>query len=158
MGDTIWVDVQGRAEDDLPADNSIMLRLDKQLDTLAAKLGVAKLTTFYDYSAMEEEFGQLGEFVGDGGGDDDAGGEDDAAADAGDGGASRGQWFDPSEALAAVRAIRQHLVRRPDDLGFAPDPSRSHWPAELVEELGHVQGVLEDAAARKKKFRFLIVP
>ena len=87
-----------------------------------------------------------------------AGGEDDAAAaDAGDGGESRGQWFDPSVALAAVRAIRQHLLRRPDDLGFTPDASRSHWPADLTEELDHVQGVLEDAAARGKKFRFLIV-
>lgn len=32
MGDTIWVDVQGRAEGDLPSDNSIMPRLDQQLD------------------------------------------------------------------------------------------------------------------------------
>lgn len=60
MGDTIWVDVHGGSEDDLPSDNSIMLRLDKHLDKLADKIGVAKLTTFYDYSAMEDEFGDFG--------------------------------------------------------------------------------------------------
>lgn len=148
MGDTIWVDVDGRAGDDLPSDNSIMLRLGKQLDELAAKLGVPKLTTFYDYSAMEDEFGDLAA-------SDDAG--DEGSDKATDAPASPGQWFDPAPALKAVAAIRQHLDQHPSDLGFTPDASRSHWPNDLMEELGHVRSVLEDATARGKKFRFLIV-
>jgi hypothetical protein len=148
MGHTIWVDVEGRADDDLPSDNSMMLRLDKQLDKLAAKLGVARLTTFYDYSELEDEFDEPPDGEGD---------ADDEGASAGDAG-SGGAWFDPAAALAAVRAIRQHLLRRPADLGFKPDAPRAHWPANLMEELEHVQGVLEDAAARNKRFRFMIVP
>ena len=95
MGDTIWVDVEGRAEDDLPSDSSIMLRLEKYLDILAAKLGVARLTTFYDYSALDDEFGDL---VEDEGGDGDGGAPSDNPE-------SPGAWFDSAEAIAAVRAI-----------------------------------------------------
>ena len=147
MGDTIWVDVEGRAEDELPSDNSIMLRLEKQLDRLAAKLGVPGLKTFYDYSELEAEFADL---------EEDA--HPDESAEVADQTASRGTWFDPAAALTSVAAIREHLARHPADLGFKPDAPRSHWPADLTEELEHVRSVLEDAAARGKKFRFLIVP
>jgi hypothetical protein len=156
MGDTIWVDVEGRAKSDVPSDNSIMLRLDKELEKIAEKLGVSKLTSFYDYSVMADAFGDFGE-----GGeeDEDEEGEGDGAGAGGaDGGEPGGTWFDPSDALAAVRAIRQHLLQQPNDLGFKPDASRSHWPADLMKELECVQGVLEDAATRSRKFRFLIVP
>jgi len=146
MGLTIWVDVEGRADDEPRWDNSIMLQLERQLDKLAAKRGVARLTTFYDYTALEEDFAETPEA------------EREAAGGGADRAASRGEWFDPADALLAVRAIRQHLVQKPDDLGFKPDAPRSHWPAYLMEELEHVQGVLEDAAARNKRFRFLIVP
>ena len=69
----------------------------------------------------------------------------------------RGKWFDPAPALKAVTAIRQHLTRYPADLGFRPDASRSHWPADLMEELEGVQPVLEQALAEGKTFRFLVV-
>ena len=58
MGDTIWVDVQGRAKDDLPHDNSIMLRLKNELDRLSDKLGVPKLSDFYDYSELAAQFAE----------------------------------------------------------------------------------------------------
>lgn len=147
MGDTIWVDVDGRAEDEPLSDNSIMLRLDEQLDRLSAKLGIAKLTDFYDYSAKEAEFADLAH---------DADVEDDESAEVARP-ALPGTWFDPAPALTAVGAIRQHLAQHPADLGFKPDASRSRWPADLMEELEHVQSVLDDAAARGRKFRFLIV-
>ena len=56
MGDTIWVDVRGRSKDELPHDNSIMLRLKGDLDRLSTKLKVPKLSDFYDYSALEAEY------------------------------------------------------------------------------------------------------
>jgi hypothetical protein len=149
MGHTIWVDVQGRAEDDVPSDNSIMLRLEEQLERLAEKLGVSKLSSFYDYSVLEDE---LAEFV------EDAGRDNEHAPEVAGEARSRGQWFDPSAALAAVRAIRQHLLRHPADLDFTPNASRSHWPADLMDELAHVQSVLEAAASQNKRFRLLIVP
>jgi hypothetical protein len=60
MGDTIWVDVRGRPEDaDLPPDSSLMLRLQDELEALAAKLGVPKLSDFYDYSVLEEQLDEI---------------------------------------------------------------------------------------------------
>lgn len=47
MGDTIWVDIEGRKSGELPKDNSILLRLDKELTDLAARLQVRPLKDFY---------------------------------------------------------------------------------------------------------------
>ena len=145
MGDTIWVDVQGRAEDDLPPDCSIVLRLEKQLENLSEKLGVTRLTDFYDFSALQEEFSDATE------------GEDaDGDTRVGDSG-PEGTWFEPAPALAPVRAIHDHLARHPEDLRFKPDASRAHWPADLMEELAHCRRVLEEAMSSGRRFRFLIV-
>jgi hypothetical protein len=147
MGDTLWVDVRGRAGDDLPRDNSIMLRLQSQLDGLAARLIVSKLSDFYDYSEMEAAYGDFGE-------------ENEATDDAPDAGDNPpgGEWYDPRPALAAVRAIHAHLSEHSADLGFHPDPSRAHWPAALMDELADCLAVLQSAADQGRPFRFLIVP
>ena len=42
MGHTIWADVQGRPQDGLPSDNSLMLRFEKELEALAGRLRVVK--------------------------------------------------------------------------------------------------------------------
>jgi hypothetical protein len=144
MGDVIWVDVRGRSQDDLPGDNYIMLRMKGHLDGLCRKLKVPKLSDFYDYRALEEAYGDLEEV------------EDESAPT--DVGQARGSWFDSGPALAAVRAIYDHLVQHPEDLGIRPDPSTSHWPEYLMDELKHCQTMLEEAASRGLPFRFLIGP
>ncbi|MBI2376470.1 MAG: hypothetical protein HYV07_20920 [Deltaproteobacteria bacterium] len=113
-----------------------MLGLEKPLEQLAVKLGVPKLSTFYDFSALEEEFGEhLLE-----------GAEE-----------SSGSWFDPGQALRTVKALHEHLVKHPGDLGLEPDPSRQHWPGRLMEELSGTVGVLERAVLETKRFRLRIV-
>jgi hypothetical protein len=149
MGYAIWVDVQGRAEDDLPQDIAIMLLLKRELDALSEKLRVPRLTEFYDYSALEEAYAGLM--------DEDEAVEDSDSGEASGGGQSKGSWFDPAPALAAVRALHDHLVEHPGDLPFKPDASRRHWPADLMKELQHCQAVLEEAASRGRQFRFLIM-
>jgi hypothetical protein len=139
MGNTIWVGIRDQAKDDLPQDNSIMLRMEKELDRLAKKLKVVKLSKFYDYSELEVEFGDL---------------EDDEEFEIVE---REGVWFDPGPALAAVKAIRAHLAQHPEDLGFKPDASRQHWPKDLMAELNYCEAMLSDAMARGKEFRFLIV-
>ena len=51
MGDTIWVDIEGRGPGESPADNSIILRLEKHLANLPSKLNVPKLADFYAYES-----------------------------------------------------------------------------------------------------------
>jgi hypothetical protein len=147
MGDTIWVDVRGRSRGDLPRDNSIMLRMSAQLDRLSKKLKVPKLSDFYDSSEAEAQYADFAE--GEEPGEEDEAGDDEQV---------KGSWFDAGQALAAVRAIHDHLAQHPEDLGFKAGPSESHWPGQLMKELKHCRAVLEKAAASNRPFRFLIVP
>jgi hypothetical protein len=142
MSDTIWLEVQGRKAGDSPQDNSIMRRLQDQLDELSEQLGVAKLRDFYDYSALEEQYGAESE---------DSGTETEE-------GQPKASWFDSAQILASVRAIHEHLTRHPKALGFKPDESRRHWPTRLMEELKHCKSVLEEAVKRGRQARLLIVP
>ena len=127
MGAAIRVDVRGASEPAAPRNHSLMLRLADTLDRCSAKLNVPKLSEFYDSSALETEY------------DDD------------------GVWFDPGPALAAVRALGDHLARNPQVLGIAADSPRRHWPGLLAGEIEHCRATLEAAAAAGRPFRFLIV-
>jgi hypothetical protein len=141
MGDTIWVDVQGRAKDDLPQDNSVMLRFKDELDRLSDKLGVRKLSDFYDYSVLAAQFA-----------------EETTGVEADDKARPREMWFDPTQALAAVKAIHNHLLQNPEDFGFKAEPYRRNWPVNLMKELQNCQTVLEKTVSQGQQFRFLIVP
>lgn len=54
MGNTVWVLKEGQNEDDW--DHSFILREEKALERLAKKLKVKKLSDYYDYSVLNEEF------------------------------------------------------------------------------------------------------
>ena len=140
MGSTIWVDVEGRPEDDLPPDSSIMLKLMDELDDLSGRLKVAKLSEFVDYGVMEAEFA------------DELGLESSSDDEPG------GTWFDPGRPLEAVRAIHERLAGDFTALRWVPDRSRDHWPGQLMEELQHCRTVLEEALARGRKVRLLMMP
>lgn len=143
MGNTIWVDVEGRPENDLPQDNSILLRLAKNLDTISKKLKVACISEFFDYSALAEEFAEFLPVS--------------EAPESQENTRTKGIWFDPAPALAAVRALHRHLEANPADLRFNADKPREHWPKDLMVELKYCEDILEDALSRGKKFRFLLV-
>lgn len=161
MGNTIWVDVQGRDPQDLPSDQSLLLRAETELALLSAHLGVPSLSTFYDYSGLgdfdedfdTDDFDEDGE--ADDGGDDPADGEDTESSDA--------AWFDAAPALEAVTRLRQHLAEHQNDaadwkrLSLKVKAGRCPWPDGLLDELAEAQAILADALARKRRFRFLIV-
>lgn len=148
VGDTIWVDVKGREKGDVPRDNSMMLRLKDELDRVSDTLSLPRLSQFYDYSELQSQYG---DFV-------DQPVPDDSAADVIDGEQTGGAWFDPAPALAAVRAIQDHLEKHPEDFSFPADPRRRHWPADLIAELKDCRSRLEVAVSQGRQFRFLIVP
>jgi hypothetical protein len=61
MSDTIWLETtDGREKTGDERDNSIMLRLAEELDALAEKLNVPKLSSFYDNTALADAY--AGEF------------------------------------------------------------------------------------------------
>jgi hypothetical protein len=140
MSDTIWLQVnRGRGPEGDEQDNSIMVRLEGELDALSDNLGVARLSAFRDYSALEEL-------------------EDDEAEEGLPGGAPHESWFDAREGYTAVRRLLDELRATPERLGFNPDPSQSHWVGYLLDELSYCADQLKVAAEQGHQFRFLIVP
>lgn len=155
MGHTIWVEVHGQPLNETADDSSTMHRLMENLDALAGKLGVHKLSDFYDYSELEATYGDL-----------DKSGEADEGGDEGtppkqptlEDRQLKGEWFDSAVGLNSVRKLRQHLAERFDDLGFRPDCSTTHWPGQLIDELARTEEILTRAVPRGQRFRLLIVP
>jgi hypothetical protein len=140
MTDTIWLQVnRGRGPEGGEQDNSIMVSLERELDALADSLGVARLSAFRDYSALEEF-------------------EDEVTEEELPEGAPQGSWFDAKEGYTAVRRLLDELRARPERLRFNPDPSQSHWVGYLLDELSYCADQLKAAAEQGHQFRFLIVP
>lgn len=137
MSDTIWVDVEGRTEEELPSDNSIMLRLKNELDALCQELGVIRLSSFYDYSEVAANYYD--------------------SVDSADSRQSE-SWFDPVPALRAVQAISAFLSRSPESLDFGENRRGMHWRPALIRELENCESTLKQALATGRKFRLLIVP
>src|SRR6185312_15661773 len=144
MGNTIWVEIHGRPVTETAEDMSTMYRLMDNLDKLAGKLGVRKLSDFYDYSELEEEYGDLGE---DGGEDSDEDEKPESEPTLEERQA-KGSWFDSAVGLDPVRKLRERLTEHFEDLDFKSDRSRGHWPKQLMDELSHTEQVLSEAASR----------
>ena len=141
MGNTIWLELTD--VDTLPAgsgrDNSTMLDLQDQLDTLAERLGVTKLSAFFDYSALEEDFSE-------------------ELAEAGLPAASPERaWFDSRQGLATIDALLEELRARPESLGFRPDGRRKEWPRAVLDDLAYCSAGLRAAVARSAEFSFRII-
>ena len=151
MGHTIWVEVHGRSLKETAGDHSTMDRLMDKLDVLAGKLGVRKLSDFYDYSELEAAYGDLDDAEGEGN-------EESAAQPTLEERQARGDWFDSATGLDSIRKLRQRLSEQFDELGFQPDQSTAHWPEQLLAELIDAEEILTEAASRDQQFRLLIVP
>ena len=120
MGHTIWVEVHGRPLKETADDSSTMHRLMDNLDVLAGKLGVRKLSDFYDYSELEEAYGDLSD---EGEDTEDDGEEESAPEPTLEKHQAKGEWFDSAVGIDSIRKLRQRLTERFDDLDFRPDRS-----------------------------------
>jgi hypothetical protein len=112
----------------------VPLRLDKQLDVLAEKLGVAKITSFYDYRELIKAYDSDKEALPD------------------------PVWFDSAIGLATFKALRLCLEGNWGALDWTPNNSQEHWPQSLMDNLRFCESLLEDALLKGQSFRLLIVP
>lgn len=133
MGMTIWVDVEDvpHAKTDT-RDHSIVLVLEKNLERVATKLGVKKLKEFYDYSSMAAAYADRPVVI-------------------------EPRWADPSELLASLEAIHEHLRAHPKALRFRPDVARAHYPGSLMAELEHCVSVVKRARTERRRVRLLVL-
>jgi hypothetical protein len=139
MSDTIWLEIHdGRDKAGGDRDHSIMLRLADDLDALAGELGVPKLSSFFDNTALADAYA------------DEMEGADLPPVEL--------AWFDASAGLQTLDAVIRALRDNPAAVQMTPDPSRSHWPAMLLDELEACHASLVEAEQRGHRFHFLIVP
>jgi hypothetical protein len=113
---------------------SVLHRLEEPLDALSEKLGVAKLSSFYDYSELEKAHDPDTQAI------------------------REPQWFDSAEGLQAVRRLRSVLQADFAALGWVPQTSADHWSRQLLDELFWCEEVLEKAHTKRREFRLLVVP
>jgi hypothetical protein len=132
MSIAIWIDVNPRREETL-SDMTVLNALAKELDALAERLGVNKVSSFFDYRELIRGSGEA---------------EKDLPAPV---------WFDAATGLAAFSALHKKLKSDWAALSWTPNKSQGHWPERLMENLAFCCSVLQDAVTRKEKFRLLIV-
>jgi len=138
MSDTIWLEVtDGEEKSGGERDNSIMLKLAQELDALAERLDVPKLSSFYDNSALADAY--AGEIEG-------------------DFPPVESVWFEAAAGRRVVDAVLAELRRNGAAVRFPREPSRSHWPSALLDELEYCQASLVRAEQRRLRFHLLIVP
>lgn len=133
LGSTIWVQMNdGGSITGGDRDNSFTLRFEAELDALAERLGKAKLSSFYDYGALEAEF------------------EDDLDIETGS-----SSWFDAGAGLDTVSALLDELLRA------APSGPPHGIPGDVtprvIDELEYCRGLLATARDAGADFRLLIV-
>jgi hypothetical protein len=130
----LWIEARGRAGSETHQDMSVLLHLVASLDVLSARLEVAKLSSFFDYSQLETAFDIEGPHV------------------------CKPAWSRAIDGLDAVKALRVALQDDFAILGWAPRAGEEHWPHSVMEDLQWCQNVLERAVADGQAFRLLVVP
>jgi hypothetical protein len=158
MGDTIWVEIDGRPLEETGTDLSFLLRAIESLDELAVRLGVAKPGGFLDYTELEREAESIinpPEDV------DEAMEEVDEAPESVARREAVGAWFDAPAGLATVRALRRHLEAHPNAARIdlpGSDEDKERYRSELMEDLRTCERLVGEAAAEGRRFRLLVVP
>jgi hypothetical protein len=160
VGSAIWVEAYNRPLKETADDCCKSHRLADQLDRLALALGVRKLTDFYDWTEMtlaaDAELRALEAIER---GEESEGSFRNLTGQSISERQSTGEWYEPTEALVAVRALKDHIARSPSavEVPAAPD-DEGRYRGELMAEFELFQQMLERAVAEGQRFRFLIVP
>jgi hypothetical protein len=133
------------------------------LDDLAVRLGVAKLSDFFDYTEMarkadaELEAAEIRDGLREDTGDDDQ--TVDVTAEPVAQREATGDWFDSVQGLATVRTLTSYLVAHPRKLKMPTHPSDvKRYRSGLLNELRLCETVIARAASSGRRFRLLLVP
>jgi hypothetical protein len=139
MSMTVWLNVRTGAatRESVDDDLSALFSYQEALDTLAEKLQVEPLTTFFDDTDVRYNMDESGEFE-----ESDEGWPTDGA-----------KWHDPNSLLRTVEAIRAHLIAHPGSI-----PDADGWSQQsVVEEIDILLPSLRMAASKGNTVHLLVV-
>lgn len=146
MGMTLWIHtLEERNYSKDSDDYSLMYRFAEHLDALCESAGVQKLTDFFDFTDLEYRY------------DEDDSEDDDAAESTLDPetalayGIDDMCWFDASEGLATLTALRDGV-----NAGVVENLTENQKDG-LLEELAGCIAILEGPASRSGRFHWSVV-
>ncbi len=144
MGMTLWIHtLEGRDMLTDGEDRTLMYRLSDELDSLCDKLGVAKISSFFDSTELEicmrEDDDEIGEEPEIDSETENSYGIDDMV------------WFDASSGLATFQALRGSIA---DNELPNLDEENKTW---LLEELDDCITKLKDPSERGGKFNLSLI-
>lgn len=160
MSMTLWLHtLQGREMTRESDDHTLMHELAEELDALCVRLGVTRLSSFFDLTDMEYNYaGRAGQSVraqdeGDDDGDDDS---EISTLDPETGyayGIDDMRWFDAAAGLEALQALYEEIAA---DGGFELHLSEEEYDV-LLDEIGDCIVQLKEAAAQQGRFHLAVL-
>jgi hypothetical protein len=155
MSMTLWLHtLQGREMTRESDDHTLMHELAGDLDALCVRLGVAKLSSFFDLTDMEYNYaGRAGQVRS---GEDEGDDEELSTLDPETGyayGIDDMRWFDAAIGLQALQALYEEIAT---DGGFELHLSEEEYDV-LLDEIEDCIVQLKEAAARQGRFHLAVL-
>jgi hypothetical protein len=155
MGSAIWIEIKGRPFKETAYDCCKILRLDDELDEVAIRHELSKLSSFFDWTEMarlaeleiSEDADLKPEFR-------DLTGEPLAVRE------QTGDWFDSSQGLKTIQTLQGRLNEIDEAIRSRTSSAKDfeRYRGELLDELKLCERFLTEAVAAGQPFRLLVVP
>lgn len=146
MGMTLWIStLDGRNIVKNTNDHSMMYRHAETLDSLCERFSVEKLSSFFDFTALQHDFKE--EL------DNEEEQHDRLDPETGyEYGIDDMAWFDSASGLATLTALHAHI-----DTFAELKKLKETQRQQLIDELNDCLLMLEDSAARNGKFHLAVI-
>jgi hypothetical protein len=143
MGTTLWVVSKSKIADGDDWDHSALFNAVDKLDRICEQLGLANFSSFLDWTDFEANMSEDED-------EDDEFPSEELLIE-------RASWFDPSDALPILLALRDRLTSNESERKSLFDEDRLYLSDELLEELGDCIAKVEKIEAERDLFHFSVV-
>ncbi len=151
MGMTLWIHtLEGRSLSKDSDDHSFMHRLSDRLDAVGVRIGLGKLSDYFDYTDLTHNLGDGFDEEFDGDDEEDS----EPVLDSETGwvyGIDDMRWFDAAAGWRTIRGL--HSAVEAGELSDLDDRERE----SLLWELDHCARILEEPAQRGAKFHLAVL-
>lgn len=141
MGTTIWVLSKNKTTESDDWDHSALFYAVEKLDPICDRLGLAKLSTFLDWTDFDLNMSED---------EDEEFPDEDVLID-------RASWFNPSEALPMLRALREYVASNKSEIVSLLEQGKEHLSEDLLEDLDDCISKVEKIATEGDLFHFCVV-
>ncbi|GBO54620.1 hypothetical protein APA_2567 [Pseudanabaena sp. lw0831] len=139
MGTTIWVLSKSKTTEGDDWDHSALFYAVEKLDLICEQQGLAKISSFLDWTDFEANMSEDDEFP-----------DEEVLRD-------KASWFNPSQALPMLRALREYVAINESERESLLELGKQHLSEELLEDLDDCILKVEKIIAENDLFHFCVV-